>query len=244
MVRPASSTDSAKTFVAQAPLVSVIVPVLDEQSAIGRTLDHLHALSGRFEVIVADGDSNDETLRLATEHPLAPRVVKSRRGRGHQMNAGARVARGGILVFLHADTLLPMTAYTSLVSAARRGVPGGNFALRFDGGGAFAAVLGVIYRAQRLVRVFYGDSAIWTTREAFRRLGGYPEVPIMEDLELARALMATGRAEKLPGPAITSSRRWRESGVVRAILIWIVIRYLYIFGVSPERLAYLYRVVR
>lgn len=229
---------------ASGPLVSVIVPVLQERAVIGRTLDHLQALPGRFEVIVVDGGSTDGTPEVVGAHAVGARLVAARRGRGHQMNAGARVARGEILLFLHADTRLPMTAYRSLVRAVRDGAEGGNFDLHFDGGGAFAATLEVVYRLQRAVRVFYGDSAIWLTRRAFARLGGYPEIPIMEDLELARALMATRRAAKLPGPAITSSRRWRRSGILRTVMIWVVIRYLYILGVAPERLAHLYRVVR
>jgi rSAM/selenodomain-associated transferase 2 len=230
--------------VAAEPLVSVIVPVFQERAVIGRTLDHLQALPGRFEVIVVDGGSTDGTPDVVGAHAVRARLVASQRGRGHQMNAGARVARGEVLLFLHADTRLPMTAYRSLVRAVRGGAEGGNFDLRFDGGGAFAATLEVVYRLQRAVRVFYGDSAIWLTRRAFARLGGYPEIPIMEDLELARALMATRRAVKLPGPAIASSRRWRRSGILRTVAIWVVIRYLYILGVAPERLAHLYRVVR
>jgi rSAM/selenodomain-associated transferase 2 len=226
------------------PLVSVIVPVLQERAAIGPTLDHLLALPGRFEVIVVDGGSTDGTLEIAGAHAMGADLVTARPGRGHQMNAGARVARGRILVFLHADTRLPMTAYGSLVRAVRRGAVGGNFDVRFDGGGAFAALLGMVYRLQRVVKVFYGDSVIWATRPAFARLGGYPEIPIMEDLELARALLATGRAARLPGPAITSSRRWRETGIGRTVLIWLMLRYLYVIGISPERLARGYRVVR
>jgi len=230
--------------VASEPLVSVIVPVLQERAAIGRTLDHLQALRGRFEVIVVDGGSTDGTLDAARAHAVGARLVRSGRGRGHQMNAGARIARGEVLLFLHADTRLPMTAYRSLVRAVRAGAAGGNFDLRFDGGGAFAATLGVVYRLQRMVRVFYGDSAIWVTRRAFARLGGYPEIPIMEDLQLARALMATRCTVKLPGPAITSSRRWHQAGITRTVVLWVLIRYLYFLGVAPDRLARLYRVVR
>lgn len=229
---------------AEEPLVSVIVPVLQERVTIERTLDHLLALRGRFEVIVADGGSTDGTRDIVAAHPIRARLVESPRARGHQMNAGARAARGRILVFLHADTRLPMTAYGSLVRASRRGAAGGNFALRFDGGRVFATVLGVIYRLQGVIRVFYGDSAIWATRDTFARLGGYPEIPIMEDLEFARALIATGSAERLPGPAVTSSRRWRNAGIARTITTWVVIRYLYAMRVSPHRLARLYRAVR
>jgi glycosyltransferase involved in cell wall biosynthesis len=160
------------------PLVSVVVPTLQEERALPPLLDHLDALPGRFEVIVSDGGSDDGTRRIARER--GARLIAAPRGRAAQMNAGARVCSGSIIVFLHADTRLPMTAYGSLARAARRGVCGGNFALRFDGGGLFSAFLGAVYRKQRALRVFYGDSAIWATRETFARLGGFPEQPIME----------------------------------------------------------------
>ena len=129
-------------------------------------------------------------------------------------------------------------------AAVDRGASGGNFELRFDGGGSFAAFLGLVYRVQRCARVFYGDSAIWATRQSFDRIGGYRDIPIMEDFEFAKALFRTRKLANLPGPAVTSSRRWRTAGVIRTLSIWVIIRYLYLIGVSPERLVRLYRVVR
>lgn len=225
-------------------LVSVIVPTLQEQEALPRTLDHLAALPGRFEVVVSDGGSTDRTRDIAERHPVVSAVVRSEPGRGRQMNEGAARADGEILVFLHADTRLPQGAYRALCTAVARGARGGNFALRFDGGGLFAAFLGAVYRLHRLARVFYGDSAIWATRSTFDEVGGYRDIPIMEDVEFARALHRSGRVDCLPGPAVTSSRRWREAGIVRTVAIWITIRCLYVAGVSPRRLAGLYRRVR
>jgi rSAM/selenodomain-associated transferase 2/rSAM/selenodomain-associated transferase 1 len=223
------------------PLVSIVVPTLDEAAALPAALDHLAALDGRFDVIVADGGSADRTTQLAASHPLAPRVLQQRGGRAAQMNAAAAEARGDPIVFLHADTRLPPDAYRSL---AGTNADGGNFAIRFDGGDLFSRVLGAWYRAQRRLGAYYGDSAIWVRRGAFEALGGFRELPIMEDYDLARRLERGFSSACLPGPVVTSSRRWRALGVPRTVLSWVVIRWLFLAGVPPERLARLYKRVR
>jgi uncharacterized protein len=222
-------------------LVSVVVPVLDEAAALPALLDHLASLEGRFEVVVADGGSRDGTPDLAAGHPLAPRVVRAPRGRAEQMNAGAAEARGELLVFLHADTRLPPSAHRSLTTTA---ADGGNFQIRFDGGDRFSRVLGRWYSLQRRLGVYYGDSAIWLRRAVFDALGGFRPLPIMEDYDLARRLERGFRTACLPGPAITSGRRWRALGVPRTVLSWVAIRWLFLAGVPPERLARLYRRAR
>jgi rSAM/selenodomain-associated transferase 2 len=228
-----------------APLVSVVVPVLDEEQELPRALDHLAALPGRWEVIVVDGGSSDRTLPIARRHPLAPRVIEARDGRAGQMNAGAAHARGAAILFLHADTRLPPSAHAALTRAlGDERVAGGNFALRFDGPGGFPRVLGGVYRLQRRFGTFYGDSAIWVRARSFRAIGGYRPLPIMEDHDLARRLRRAGRVPCLPGPAITSSRRWRRQGLARTVASWTAIRWLYAAGVPPRHLARLYRVIR
>ena len=223
-------------------LVSVVVPVLDEAAALPGLLDHLGALEGRFEVIVADGGSRDGSAELARAHPVGPHVVDAPRGRAAQMNAGADHASGDPIVFLHADTRLPHDAWRSLVDTT---ADGGNFALGFDGGDAFSRVLGTWYAVQRRLGVYYGDSAIWLQRATFDALGGFRPLPIMEDYDLARRLARGGFATAcLRGPAVTSARRWRALGVPRTVVSWLVIRWLFVAGVSPERLARLYRRVR
>jgi len=225
------------------PLVSVIVPVLDEAAALPSALDALAALPGRFEVIVADGGSRDATRTIAAAR--GTRVVDAPRGRAAQQNAGARAARGDVLVFLHADSRLPANAHTSLAAAlADPRVAGGNFALRFDGGDRFSRVLGAWYAVQRRLGVFYGDSTIWVRPEVFWALGGFPALPIMEDYALVRALQTAGRTPCLRGPATTSSRRWRRAGVVRTVVSWMVIRWLFLAGLPADRLAPLYRAIR
>lgn len=223
------------------PLISVVVPVLDEAAALPALLDRLATLKGRWEIVVCDGGSTDGTPEIAAAHPASPIVVRAPRGRAAQMNAGTAAAHGDALLFLHADTWLPDRAYAGLRGAlADRAVLGGNFALRFDGGDRFSRVLGVWYALQRRLGVYYGDSAIWLRRDAFERLGGFRSLAIMEDYDLVRRLERSGRTTCLPGPVVTSARRWQRLGLARTIASWVLIRWLFVAGASPARLARLY----
>lgn len=237
-----------ETTATGSPLVSVVIPTLDEERELPALLDALAVLPGRWELIVADGGSRDATTRLARAHAAAPLVIEAAGGRAAQLNAGARAATGDVLAFLHADSRLPLNAYASLAEAWHSSAPvvtGGNFALRFDGGGAFERVLGAVYRLQRRHGFYYGDSTVWVRRATFEQLGGYREIPIMDDYDFVRRLeRGDGHTRCLPGPATTSSRRWRAIGIPRTVLAWFVIRWLYVAGVSPQRLARLYRIVR
>lgn len=227
------------------PLISVVVPVLNEARGLSSLLDHLFHLDGRFEVVIADGGSIDGTPQLASAHPSTPRLVRSPPGRAEQMNAGAAQASGEALLFLHADTRLPPDAYRSLHCVlADSAVVGGNFELRFDGADRFSRLLGRWYALQRRAGVYYGDSAIWVRRSVFERLGGYRPLPIMEDYELSRRLQRSGGTRCLPGPVVTSARRWQQLGLLRTIASWVLIRWLFIAGVSPARLARRYPHVR
>ena len=222
--------------------VSVVIPTLQEAAALPSVLDHLAALDGELEVVVADGGSDDGTLALARAHPRADAVVEvPGGGRARQLNAGAARARGDVLLFLHADSRLPDHAYVVLATSD---ADGGNFALRFDGDDRFSRVIGRVYALQRRFGLYYGDSAIWVRRSVFERLGGVRELPIMDDDDLVRRLERTARTTCLPGPAPTSSRRWRRQGVVRPVASWLVIRDRFIAGGPPARLARLYRSVR
>jgi rSAM/selenodomain-associated transferase 2 len=223
------------------PLVSVIAPVLNEAAALPGVLDHLAALDGDLEVIVADGGSRDGTVAIAREHPVGAHVVETEGGRARQSNAAAAVARGEVLVFLHADSRLPRDAHASLVRANARG---GNFRIHFDGDDRFSRILGGWYAFQRRLGVYYGDSAIWARADVYRELGGMRLLPIMDDYDFVRRLEKGGDTACLPGPVVTSARRWRALGIPRTILSWWVIRALFVAGVRPERLARLYRHVR
>ncbi|MGI8427801.1 MAG: TIGR04283 family arsenosugar biosynthesis glycosyltransferase [Solirubrobacteraceae bacterium] len=227
------------------PLVSIVIPVLNEAATLPSLLDRLAELEGSFELIVVDGDSIDATADQAAAHPVRPSVVHSHRGRARQMNAGARAARGHALLFLHADTRLPLNAYATLASALEDPtVIGGNFRLRFDGADRFSRLLSAWYALQRRAGIYYGDSAIWLRASAFERLGGFKPLAIMEDYDLVCGLERAGTTVCLPGPVLTSARRWQRLGLTRTIASWILIRWLFIAGASPARLARLYPHVR
>lgn len=221
------------------------MPVLDEARALPGLLDHLAALPGRWEVVIADGGSHDGSAALARAHPLAPAVVAAPRGRARQQNAGAAATTGELLVFLHADSRLPAGAYRSLTRALRDpACPGGSFALRFDGTDRFSRGLTRWYALQRRCGIYYGDSTLWLRRAEWEALGGFADLPIMEDHDLVRRLERRGRTACLPGPALTSPRRWQALGWWRTGLAWTLIRWAWIAGAPPDRLARLYRAVR
>ncbi len=223
-----------------AALVSVVIPTFDEEAWLPGCLDALATQAGPFEVIVADGGSRDRTVALARAHPLAPRVVETVRGRGTQLNAGARVAAGEVLLFLHADTRLPPDGLDLVRHACADGAGGGNFDVSWDGGGWFPRVLRQVARAERRLGVFYGDTVIWTRRDVFGALGGYPPIPIMEDYVLARRLVRTRADRQLPGPVVTSSRRWKRHGLIVTVTRWVVIRWAFLAGVPARVLVRLY----
>jgi rSAM/selenodomain-associated transferase 2 len=229
-------------------LVSVIVPVLDEDAVLASTLDDLANLAGTFEVLVADGGSRDGTLALARAHPLRPRILTRGSGptcRGAQLNEAAAEASGDLLLFLHADTRLPAEAHAALASAhADPAIVGGNFTLAFDGRDGLSGVLGRLYAGLRRLGIYYGDSGVFVRPEVFAALGGFRDLPIMDDYDFVRRLERAGKTVCLPGPAVTSDRRWRRDGAARTVATWTAIQLLYMGGVAPARLARLYNPAR
>lgn len=222
---------------------AVVVLARDEEAELPGLLDHLAGLPGSWEVVLADGGSVDATRAIARERGVP--VVRSEAGRAAQANAGAAATTGDPVLFLHADSRLPGTAHAGLRRALHDPrVAGGNFALRFDGDGVFPRFLGAVYAAQRRLGFFYGDSTIWCRRTVFEALGGFAELPIMDDYDFARRLRRAGHTACVPGPARTSARRWETLGVPRTLLVWWGIRWLYVLGVPPRHLAGLYRAVR
>jgi rSAM/selenodomain-associated transferase 2 len=227
--------------------ISVIIPALDEEESLPATIRSCRE-AGECEVIVADGGSRDGTAEVARR--LADRVIGAPRGRSSQMNAGAGVARGDVLLFLHADTLLPPCGLDAIRRALRdRRVAGGAFRvvlLPSPGAGAYArAMLSLTgwminFRAA-LTRSSTGDQAIFLRSGTFRELGGYRGIPLMEDVELSRAMRAKGRTVLLPNRVGTSGRRWEAWGPCRTILRMWRLRLGYSLGMAPERCAELYR---
>ncbi|MGH9831448.1 MAG: TIGR04283 family arsenosugar biosynthesis glycosyltransferase, partial [Blastocatellia bacterium] len=211
-------------------LISIIIPTLNEKTTMRDLAASLSRLRGEFEVIVCDGGSVDETVEIARECGL--RVISAPRGRGRQMNAGARAARGEALLFLHADTRLPEDALL-LISEALDDTEncGGNFSLVFDGETWESRALTLIYPFLRLGGMCYGDSAIFVRREVFERLGGYGDYPVFEDCDFYRRMRRIGRFARLPERATTSSRRF-EGKFIRTFALWALMQVLYWVGID------------
>ncbi|MDQ5911333.1 MAG: hypothetical protein QG599_3430 [Pseudomonadota bacterium] len=221
--------------------LSIIVPVLNEETQIVAALTALQPLRGlHCELIVVDGGSRDRTIALA--EPLADRVVLSPPGRAAQMNAGARQAHGTIFWFLHADSRLPPEA-TTLISAALSD-PGqlwGRFDVRLSGRHPLLRVVETLMNVRsRLTGIATGDQGMFVRREVFEAVGGYPPIALMEDIALSRLLKQRRRPVCLSQPLITSSRRWERDGVMRTILLMWRLRLAYFFGADPDRLARIY----
>jgi rSAM/selenodomain-associated transferase 2 len=216
--------------------LSIVVPVLDEAEGIAASLQPLQVLRAQgHEVLVVDGGSRDGTPGFA--QPLADRVIASPRGRATQMNAGARIAHGDALLFLHADTRLP-DAPPARIEQALRQHAWGRFDVAIEGRSPWLPVIAILMNLRsRLTGIATGDQAIFVTRAAFDAVGGYPEQPLMEDIELSKRLKRIGPPACLRARAVTSGRRWEQHGVWRTILLMWRLRFDYWRGVPAARLA-------
>ena len=216
-----------------APRLSIIMPVRNEAAGIREALEALAPLRARaHEVIVVDGESDDGTASLAAR--ACDQMLVTPRGRALQMNTGAQVASGDALLFLHADTRLPERA-DELVFAALARSSWGRFDVRIASRRALLALVacGMNLRS-RLTGIATGDQAIFVRRDAFP---GFPEIPLMEDIALSRALKRRDRPACLRARVVTSARRWEARGVLRTILLMWRLRLLYALGTPPQHLA-------
>jgi rSAM/selenodomain-associated transferase 2 len=220
--------------------ISIIIPVLNEANTMSAVLARL--LDARsVEVIVVDGGSRDETVAIAQS--LGVKVITAVAGRASQMNAGAAVATGEILLFLHADTHLP-TGFETLVRQALQNARtvAGAFELRIDAQlRGLRLVERMVNMRSRFLSMPYGDQAIFLKAAVFHEIGGFPDLPIMEDFELMRRLKRLGGIMIVPAPVLTSGRRWQKLGVVKTTLINQLIIAGYFLRVPPAQLVRWYR---
>ncbi len=218
--------------------LSVVIPVLNEAAGVEAALRSLAPLRARgAEVTVVDGGSHEGIAELA--RPLADRVMSARRGRAAQMNAGAAAAKGDMLLFLHADTGLPDDA-DRLVHDGLRHRAWGRFDVRFAEGGALRLVALMMNVRSRATGIATGDQAMFMTRAAFDRVGGFPDIALMEDVAMSARLKRLGRPLCLSARVTTSGRRWRRHGLFRTILLMWQLRLHYFLGADPARLARVY----
>ncbi len=217
--------------------LSIVIPVLNEAPRIAAQLQKLQALRRRnVELTVADGGSSDGTAQSATA--LADRVLLAPRGRARQMNAGAAASSGEVLLFLHADTALPPNALEAVTTAIDAGAQWGRFDVRIDGGHPLLRVVERMMNwRSRLSGIATGDQAIFVRRELFDRVGGFPDLPLMEDIRLSALLKRQAPPACLAETVATSARRWEQNGVLRTILLMWWLRAAFFCGTDPARLA-------
>ena len=219
--------------------LDVIIPTLNEAASITTTLAHIQNRPD-VEVIVADGGSSDQTVELA--RATGATVVHCNQGRGRQLNAGAALASGEVLLFLHADTWLPEDFANHVWQTLREGNSGGAFRLHIgDGGWMLRLIEFAANLRSRWLQLPYGDQAIFVNASDFFRLNGFQHWPLMEDYDFCRRLRKTGRIALVPSSVTTSARRWQRLGVLRTTLTNLACVVAFRLGVSPVTLASWYR---
>ncbi len=233
--------------------ISVIIPTLNEERTIMATLVHTASL-GFDELIVVDGGSTDETPALVESYRLSTQSsglspvqwVTAPCGRARQMNEGAKVSRGEILLFLHADAQLPDDAKTMIDrTLSDQRMVGGRFDVRFDRPSMWGTIISRMMNwRSRLSSIATGDQALFVRRPIFEQMGGFADMPLMEDIEFSRRLKRKGATAALTATVTTSFRRWERHGPLRTILLMWTLRFLYWIGISPSHLVEWYKAVR
>jgi len=223
------------------PLLSVVIPVRNEALGLPYLLDDLADLrAAGAELILVDGGSTDNTCELALGR--IDQILSVAPGRALQMNAGAAVARGDYLWFVHADTRISVESLESLQQALNERPLWGRFDVRLSGSSLALRVIGAMINLRsRISGIASGDQGIFVTRQHFEALGGYAPISLMEDLQLCRRLKALARPRCLRPPLSTSSRRWEQNGIWRTVVLMWCLRLAYYGGASPEKLARQYR---
>ena len=223
-----------------APFLSIILPVLNEAGEIRAQLEALQSLRNKgVSLILVDGGSHDNTPEIA--RPLVDQLIFTARGRGIQMNAGAQISTAEVLLFLHADTRLPPSAVDCICNAISSGALWGRFDVRIA---SSHLLLRIVERMMnwrsRLTGIATGDQGIFVRKALFERVGGYPELPLMEDVVLSSRLKRIAPPVCLREYVVTSGRRWEKHGVMRTILMMWRLRTEFFFGADPHKLAVRY----
>ncbi|NEP85172.1 MAG: glycosyltransferase family 2 protein [Okeania sp. SIO3B3] len=222
--------------------ISIIIPVLNEVNTITQTISTAQTAKDKdIEIIVVDGGSNDGTIELIK--CLNIQIISSVPGRATQMNCGAKIATGKILLFLHGDTLLPSNFDRMLEDIlVKPKIIAGAFELSIRGTTkGLRIVERMVNWRSRYLQMPYGDQGIFLPAKIFQEIGGFPEIPIMEDFELIRRLKKRGQIAIVPTPVFTSGRRWQKLGILKTTFINQIVIIAYLLGVSPQRLARWYR---
>ncbi len=222
--------------------ISIIIPILNEAKILDKTLSQLQPELGHHELIIVDGGSTDNSTCIAEKYG---EVITSARGRAKQLNAGAAGATGDILLFLHADIWLEPGALAAVESALSSGYIGGGFRQKIDGKSLIYRMIEIAGNIRgKYLKVFYGDSGIFLARADFEKIGGFPDMPILEEMEFSKSLRKRGKTTLIVPYIHLSARRWETKGILRTTLNnWLIIL-LYFVGVSPEKLAKLYSHIR
>ncbi|HYR73856.1 MAG TPA: TIGR04283 family arsenosugar biosynthesis glycosyltransferase [Candidatus Acidoferrum sp.] len=217
--------------------LAIVIPALNEAANLSRLLPDLARGCPGADIVVVDGGSGDDTAAVVARLP-GPWLLESARGRAVQMNHGAREAGGDTLLFLHADTRLPDGAARAIEQAlAEPGVVGGRFDVRFDNERPlFRVIAWFMNTRSRASGICTGDQAIFVRRADFEAVGGYPEIPLMEDIELSRRLKRRGNLRALRLRVTTSARKWEREGPLRTMGLMWALRFLHFCGVAPTRL--------
>ncbi len=219
---------------------TVIIPTLNEEKNIVSCLLPLQDLRKNCQIIVVDGDSTDNTEILA--NPLCDQMLTASKGRATQMNFGAAQAEGEVLVFLHADTLLPLTALDHIEQSVNARRQWGRFDIELSGSHAMLKVIAFFMNwRSRLTGIATGDQVLFVTKQYFDKVGGYPDIPLMEDIALCKKLKPFSPPICLKAKVISSGRRWEQFGVFKTILLMWSLRLRYFFGADPEVLALAYK---
>jgi rSAM/selenodomain-associated transferase 2 len=224
-------------------MISVIIPAFNEREGIRACIEHVLSERGDTEVIVCDGGSTDGTPDVVREYgEKGVLLVKTQKGRGAQMNAGAAGAGGDILVFLHADTILEKGWHEAVTAALKdRKRSGGAFSLRIGSPGRqFRMIESLVNLRCRICKLPYGDQAIFMRRQTFIGVGGYRDIPLMEDVDIVERLKAFGTIVMLDQKAVTAARRWEREGWLCTSARNQLIMLLYRLGTDPRRLARMY----